>query len=75
MSDTYEELRKASPEELLEAVELFYAINGEASGGFYRGLALGFKIASSNGWEQVAPAWLRELRGTPETSSEKKKML
>lgn len=57
----YEELRNASPEELLEAVCGFYD-KQSATGNFVSGLKIGFKIAGPDGWKEVAPIWLAEYR-------------
>ena len=59
-ADVYDKLRQATPEELLEAAVTFYReFNPEGE----RWLRLGFKLAGSDGWEEVAPAWLsREKR-------------
>ena len=66
----YDDLKQASPEELLEATIEHYKVKryeGARWGrfernGFLNGLRLGFKIAQANGWQEVAPAWLREYQ-------------
>jgi hypothetical protein len=62
MSEIYGELKAATPEELLAAVQLEWKAAGVMTEDFYRGLKLGFKLASPGGWEAVAPAWLRTMR-------------
>lgn len=56
----YEELKQASHKELLEAAIDHYSQ-------FYNKdcidfLKLGFKIAQKEGWQEIAPAWLRESK-------------
>lgn len=65
-ADAYEDLCKATPEELLEAVIWFlrqrFGTPGHAD---HQDWAIsylrnGFALARPGGWEQVAPMWLRE---------------
>ena len=66
-ADTYEDLRNATPEELLEAVEWFLrqSVNSPAQIELAsRFLRHGFALARHGGWERVAPLWLRESKKT-----------
>jgi hypothetical protein len=64
-TDAYEDLRNATPEELLEAVIWFYRQSSlppedvKIAISFMRS---GFQLAQPGGWERVAPMWLRESR-------------
>ena len=67
--DIYEDLRNATPEELLEAMEWFLRQgnqdNLEAQWKLKRtltSLRLGFQLTQPGGWAHVAPYWLRESR-------------
>jgi len=58
-NEAYAELVTATSQELLEASILFYnQHNIEAE----RWIRLGFALAQCQGWELVAPAWLRDWR-------------
>ena len=64
--DAYEDLRKATPEELLEAMIWFYqqdttisAVEAEDTIALLR---IGWELARPGGWQRVAPHWLRESR-------------
>jgi len=59
MSDEYTELQAAPPEELLEAAIAAYKQFNPAA---ERWMRLGFQLAQKDGWEQVAPYWLRMWR-------------
>lgn len=56
----YEELRKATPMDLLEAAIRTYTQHADRPGEVERFLRLGFALAQPNGWMHIAPAWLRE---------------
>ena len=62
----YDDLKQASPEELLEAtieeLKKGTRLTKHERNEFINGLVLGFKIAQEDGWQQVAPAWLRNYR-------------
>lgn len=59
-SKEHETLHQASPEQLLEA-----AINAYSKSypdiDIDKWMQLGFRIAQSDGWREVAPAWLEDL--------------
>ena len=63
--DPYKELKEATPEELLEAL-LFWSrihVNRSPPGKFDEDtLRMGFALAQKDGWEHVAPKWLRDYR-------------
>ena len=64
-ADAYDDLRNATPEELLEAAAWYYrqAIRPpEAADDAVSFLHIGFILARHGGWERVAPLWLRESR-------------
>lgn len=64
-ADTHEDLRNATPEQLLEATVWFYreTVESPAAGDrMILFLRLGFQLARPGGWERVAPMWLRESR-------------
>lgn len=58
----YDDLKKASIEELIRAAELGYGAYSEVSLGFIEGLQLAQKIAGRDGWKQIAPQWLHESK-------------
>lgn len=61
----YEDLRNATSEELLEAVIWFICQSIEKPWQLKRALASlrnGFQLAQPDGWQHVAPMWLRESR-------------
>ena len=61
--DAYEDLRQATPEELLEAVAWWYrqSINPPETIEFALSFVrAGFALAQPGGWQHVAPWWLRE---------------
>lgn len=62
----YEDLRNATPEELLGAVVWFYrqesTISAVEAEEVISLLRIGWEIARPGGWKQVAPMWLRESR-------------
>lgn len=60
---TIEDLQKASPEELIEAI-CFHLDHQtyEAVEHLKEGIRLGFAIAQKDGWKQIAPVWLEEYR-------------
>ena len=60
--DAYEDLRSATPEQLLEAEEWFVRQGTDRAGDAIYFLRLGFQLARPGGWERVAPMWLRESR-------------
>lgn len=63
--DAYEDLRNATPEELLEAVIWFTSQGINDPWQLERTLSSlrrGFALAQPGGWEHVAPMWLRESR-------------
>lgn len=53
--DKYEQLKNATPEQLLEAAMEHYAGGDKEA---ERMMRLGFALAQPGGWELVAPAWL-----------------
>ena len=55
MNECYDELKRATSEDLLEAAIMFYAANNPESEPWLR---LGFALAGLCGWENIAPAWL-----------------
>ena len=63
--DAYDDLRQATKKELLEAEEWFLrqaarpAVEIEEAIAFLR---TGFQLAQPDGWQHVAPWWLRESR-------------
>jgi len=64
-ADAYDNLRQATPEELLEAVEWSMRQSDNEPWQIQRALTFlhaGFALAQPSGWEQVAPMWLRESR-------------
>lgn len=65
-TDAYEDLRNATPEELLAAMEWFLrqstAISLAEAEETISFLRQGFDLARPGGWERVAPLWLRESR-------------
>ena len=61
MNECRDELKSATPEDLLEAAIMFYANSNPES---ERWLRLGFALAQPCGWENIAPAWLRDLKST-----------
>lgn len=59
---TPEDMMTSSPEELLEAACRYYD-KLPGTWGIVMGMRIGFKIANPDeGWKEVAPAWLAELR-------------
>ena len=63
--DAYEDLRQATPEELLEATIWYYRETFESPAASERMilfLRLGFRLAQPGGWQRVALMWLRESR-------------
>lgn len=64
LKDILEDLKTASPEELLEAYIWFYAINTDLPEWWERAVKAGFALAQPDGWKSVAPAWLEEYRQT-----------
>ena len=61
-----EDLRTASPKELLEAYA-FWAEQALTARELYF-LRLGFGLAQPDGWEHIAPAWLRLYRESKQTA-------
>jgi len=63
---SYEDLRNATPEELLEAVIWFIRQSDSAPCDLEQALVAslrqGFQLAQPDGWQRVAPMWLRESR-------------
>lgn len=62
-ADAYEDLRNATPEQLLSAAIWYYRETVESPAAGERMIAflrLGFQLAQPGGWERVAPMWLRE---------------
>ena len=59
---TYDGVRNATPEELLEAVIWGYTQEDDYCPAYWceKLLRIGFAVAQTDGWEQVAPYWLRE---------------
>lgn len=53
--DKYEQLKNATPAQLLEAALTHYTGGDKEAG---RMMRLGFALAQPGGWELVAPAWL-----------------
>jgi len=62
--DNYIELKNATPEQLLEAAANYYEKFDPAAGAWIR---LGFKLAQSGGWRQVAEDWLQAIDATAKT--------
>lgn len=63
--DAYEGLRQAAPEELLKAVIWFLRHSNVSSAAAEETiifLCQGFQLARPDGWQHVAPIWLRESR-------------
>ena len=60
--DTYDELRKASNEELLEALLHHYNLNMMVTNRGDSLIRLGFALAQEDGWTRVAPKWLEDYR-------------
>lgn len=63
--DAYEDLRNATPEELLEAVEWFARQTIKEPRLLEQMLSFlreGFYLARPGGWERVAPMWLQESK-------------
>jgi hypothetical protein len=58
--DDYDDLKGATPEELLESVKYAWR-NSKLPQEFFDGMDMGFKLGKGD-WRQVAPAWLREWR-------------
>lgn len=61
--DAYEDLRNATPKQLLEAAIWFYRETVEAPAAGERMilfLRLGWELAQPGGWMHIAPIWLRE---------------
>lgn len=62
--DVYENLRNATPEELLEAVSWFWRQSTSVSLAEAEEMIVllrqGFRLAQPGGWTHVAPHWLRE---------------
>lgn len=65
-ADTYEDLRNATPEELLDATIWFYrqesTISMAEAEEIVSLLRIGWELACPGGWAHVAPMWLRESR-------------
>ena len=64
-ADAYEDLRNATPEQLLEAVAWWYRQSINAPDMIKFALSCtrhGFQLAQPGGWERVAPMWLRESK-------------
>lgn len=64
-AEAYDDLRNATPVELLEATIWYYRETVEAPAAGERMISflrLGFQLARPGGWERVAPQWLRESR-------------
>lgn len=60
MSETCKDLREATPEELVESFLWFHRESlTDRESSLVR---LGRRLAGPDGWEQIAPAWLREYR-------------
>jgi len=63
---TRDEIRKEERErilELLKAAEWHYRTCRECEGeGFAKGLALAVRIAGECGWNEIAPAWIEEMK-------------
>lgn len=57
----YKPLKEATPEELLDAAIWFWEHTADDHSDFVAGMREGFAIAQKDGWEHVAPAWLREV--------------
>jgi hypothetical protein len=69
-TDAYEDLRGATPEELLAAA--VWSIRQSAGtkaavDQLVSYLRAGFQLAQPGGWERIAPWWLRESRKQDET--------
>ena len=63
--DAYEDLRNATPEELLEAEIWFLRQAARSTIEIKEAMAFlrtGFALAQPDGWVHVAPCWLRESR-------------
>ena len=63
--DAYDDLRNATPQELLEAVKWSLCQSDNEPWQIQRALTFlraGFALAQPGGWERVAPHWLRESR-------------
>lgn len=58
--DVEEYLKSAPPEELLFATEYFYRETLTERESYF--LRLGFNLRNADGWEHVAPAWLRNYK-------------
>ena len=56
--DIYTDLKNAPIEDLIGSIRMAYASSESET--FFRGVELGVKLAGKDGWEHVAPAWLRE---------------
>jgi hypothetical protein len=65
-TDAYEDLRNATPEELLSAVTWFYrqesTISMAEAEEIVSLLRIGWELARPGGWAHVAPMWLRESK-------------
>lgn len=55
---TYDNLKQATPMELLEAACWFYADDPE----MVRWIKFGFSLSRTDGWKQVAPHWLEQVK-------------
>ena len=64
MSDQYDQLRNATPEQLLAAVKWFY-LDNETDSSLYdlkkAMIEIGFAVGQPGGWKQVAPLWLEQV--------------
>jgi len=56
--DIYADLKAATPGQLVRAALHHYRAREE----FCRGIELGVKLCQPDGWQQVAPAWLRDVK-------------
>jgi len=61
--EVYKPLKEATPKELLEAAIWFWSHVADDRSDYIAGMREGFALLQINGWQHVAPAWLREVGG------------